>query len=108
MLWLELNAKVAPLDNVKVRQALNFAIPHADVINTIYYGLADKLSARMPRIYPMATSEFGRYDSDLEMAKKLQAEAGFASSFKTTLSYNAGDPVQEPIALMYQTALRKI
>lgn len=108
MLWLELNAKVAPLDNVKVRRALNFAIPHADVINTIYYGLADKLSAPMPRIYPMATSEFGRYDYNLEMAKKLLAEAGFASGFKTTLSYNAGDPVQEPIALMYQTALRKI
>ncbi|MGN5478463.1 ABC transporter substrate-binding protein [Cupriavidus basilensis] len=85
MLWLELNAKVAPLDNVKVRQALNYAIPHADLINTIYYGLADKLSSPMPRIYPMATTEFGRYDYNLEMAKKLLAEAGFASGFKTTL-----------------------
>lgn len=108
MLWLELNAKVAPFDNIKVRRAMNYAIPHADVIKTIYYGLADKLSAPMPYIYPMAMPDLVRYEYDLAMAKKLLTEAGFGSGFKTTLSYNAGDPVQEPIALLYQSSLRKI
>ena len=27
MLWIELNAKIAPFDNLKVRQAMNFAFP---------------------------------------------------------------------------------
>lgn len=108
MLWLELNASIAPFNNVKVRQAMNYAIPHADVINSIYYGLATKLTGPMPSIYPMATAEFGRYEYNLAMAKQLLKEAGFGGGFKTTLSYNAGDPVQEPIALMYQTALRNI
>jgi peptide/nickel transport system substrate-binding protein len=31
-----------------------------------------------------------------------------ASGFKTSLAYNAGDPVQEPIAILYQTALRDV
>lgn len=108
MLWLELNAKIAPFDNVKVRQAMNFAIPHADIIKTVYYGLADKLTAPMPYIYPMAVPDLGSYEFNLQAAKKLLTEAGFASGFKTTLSYNAGDPVQEPIALLYQSALRKV
>ena len=28
--------------------------------------------------------------------------------FTTILAYNAGDPIQEPIAILYQTALREI
>ena len=42
------------------------------------------------------------------MAKALLKEAGLGSGFKTSLAYNAGDPVQEPIAILYQTALREI
>jgi peptide/nickel transport system substrate-binding protein len=108
MLWLELNATIAPFDNVKVRQAMNLAIPRDEIIKTIYYGLADEQTAPMPHIYPMATSDFFRYEYNLDAAKKLLADAGFAQGFKTTLSYNAGDPVQEPIALLYQTSLRRI
>lgn len=108
MLWLELNSKIAPFDNVKVRQAMNYAVPHADIIKTVYYGLADKQTAAIPYIYPMAVQDLVKYEFNLELAKRLLKEAGFANGFKTTLSYNAGDPVQEPIALLYQTALTKI
>lgn len=108
MIWLELNAKIPPFDNVKVRQAMNHAIPRDEIIRTIYYGLADKLTAPMPYIYPMADSSFFTYEYDLDQAKRLLAEAGFPDGFSTTLSYNAGDPTQEPIALLYQTSLRQI
>src|SRR5260370_35552445 len=30
------------------------------------------------------------------------------SGLKTSLAYNAGDPVQEPIAILYQSSLRQI
>ena len=35
-------------------------------------------------------------------------KAGHGGGFKSTLSYNAGDPVQEPIAIIYQSALKNI
>lgn len=108
MIWLELNAKMPPFDNVKVRQAMNYAIPREEIIRTIYYGLADPLKAPMPYIYPMADQSFFDYGYNIEMAKKLLAEAGLKDGFKTTISYNAGDPTQEPISLLYQTALRQI
>ena len=92
MIWLELNAKIPPFDNVKVRQAMNFAIPRDEIIRTIYYGLADPLKAPMPYIYPMADQSFFDYGYNLDKAKELLAEAGFKDGFKTTLSYNAGDP----------------
>jgi peptide/nickel transport system substrate-binding protein len=108
MIWLELNTKFKPFDNIKVRQAMNLAIPREEIIRTIYYGLADPLTAPMPYIYPMADQSFFRYGYNLEEAKRLLADAGLGDGFKTTLSYNAGDPTQEPIALLYQTALRQI
>ena len=108
MLWIELNTAFAPLDNIKVRQALNYAMPKDDVVATILQGYGKKMTTFMPDFYPGATAEFYDYDFDIDKAKALLAEAGFADGFKSVLAYNAGDPIEEPIAIMYQTALKKI
>ena len=108
MIWLELNAKIAPFDNVDVRRAVNMAIPHDEIIRTIYYGYADPQTAPMPYIYPMADKSFFSFNYDLAKAKALLEKAGAGKGFNTTLSYNAGDPTQEPIALLIQTSLRQI
>lgn len=108
MIWLELNAKIAPFDNVDVRRAINFAIPRDEIVRTIYYGYADPQTAPMPYIYPMADQSFFSYNHDLAKAKQLLDKAGMGSGVSTTLSYNAGDPTQEPIALLIQTSLRQI
>lgn len=108
MIWVELNAKIAPFDNVDVRRAMNFAFPQQQVLDTVYQGLASPLNGCMPNIYPGFAGDFYEYDYDPEKAKELLAAAGFADGFSTSLAYNAGDPVQEPIAIIYQTALREI
>lgn len=108
MIWMELNAKVEPFNNVKVRQAMNYAFPQEQVLRTIYQGLAEPLKGCMPNIYAGYTDRFWNYAYDPERAKALLREAGFPNGFKTSLAYNAGDPVQEPIAIVYQTALRQI
>lgn len=108
MIWLELNAKIAPFDNPKVRQAMNFAFPQEQVLKTVFQGLGEPLEGCMPNIYAGYTDKFWKYKYDPEMAKALLKEAGLGAGFKTALAYNAGDPVQEPIAILYQTALREI
>jgi peptide/nickel transport system substrate-binding protein len=108
MMWMELNAKVAPFDNIKVRQAMNFAFPQEQVLKTVFQGLGSPLQGCMPAIYAGYTDKFWKYKYDPEMAKALLKEAGMGAGFKTSLAYNAGDPVQEPIAILYQTALREI
>ena len=108
MIWLELNSKIKPFDNMDVRRAINYAIPHDDIVKTVYYGLADKLTAPMPYIYPMAEPQFFDYNLNLDKAKQLLKDAGLADGFSSSISYNAGDPVQEPIALILQTSLRRI
>jgi len=108
MIWLELNAAIQPFDNADVRRAFNLAIPQDEIVRTIYYGLADKQTAPMPYIYPMVDQSFFAYEQNLEKAKELLGKAGMPKGFSVPLSYNAGDPTQEPIALLIQTAMRKI
>ncbi len=108
MIWLELNAQIEPFGNPKVRQAMNYAFPQEQVLKTVFQGLASPLNGCMPNIYPGFTDKFFSYKFDPDKAKALLKEAGFSSGFKTSLAYNAGDPVQEPIAILYQTALRDV
>lgn len=108
MTWIELNAKIAPFDNVDVRRAMNFAFPQQEVIKAVYQDLASPLNGCMPNIYPGFAGDFYSYEYNLEKAKELLAKAGHGSGFKTLLAYNAGDPVQEPIAIIYQSALKSI
>jgi peptide/nickel transport system substrate-binding protein len=108
MIWLELNAKIPPFDKLEVRQAVNLALPRDEIIRTIYYGYADPQTAPMPYIYPMVDKSFFSYGYDLAKARQLLDKAGVAKGLHTTLSYNAGDPTQEPIALLIQTSLRQI
>jgi peptide/nickel transport system substrate-binding protein len=82
---------------------MNFSMPRDEIIRTVYYGQGDALTAPMPYIYPDATSDFFNYGYDLGKAKALLAEAGFKDGFSTTLSYNAADPTQEPISLLFQS-----
>ena len=107
-LWLELNAKMPPFDNVLVRQAMNYLLPREQIIKTVYYDLATKQTACIPEGYPMVDHSFFDYDENVDKAKELLKQAGFANGFKTTISYDAGNPVQEPIALIFQTSLRRV
>ncbi len=108
MIWIELNAKIAPFDNPDVRRAMNYAFPQEEVLKAVYQGLASPLNGCMPNIYPGFAGDYYNYKYDLEKAKELLTKAGVGSGFKTSLSYNAGDPVQEPIAIIYQSALKNI
>ncbi len=107
-LWLELNAKIPPFDNLMVRQAMNYLLPRDEIIKTVYYDLASKQTACIPQGYPMVDYSFFDYDENVDKARELLKQAGFANGFKTTISYDAGNPVQEPIALIFQTSLRRV
>ena len=56
----------------------------------------------------MVDYSFFDYDENVDKATALLKQAGFANGFKTTISYDAGNPVQEPIALIFQTSLRRV
>ena len=58
MLWIELNAKIPPFDNIDVRRAMNFAFPQEQVISTVFQNLASPLTGCMPDIYPGFNADY--------------------------------------------------
>ena len=106
--WIELNAKIKPFTDVRVRQAMNYAFPQKAVIDTVYQGYGRVLGTGVPTIYPGATEKYFVYAQNFTKAKALLQAAGLGSGFSTELSYNSGVPEQEEIATLYQTALKQV
>ncbi|MBV6634367.1 MAG: ABC transporter substrate-binding protein [Mameliella sp.] len=83
-IYLGLRMDKAPLDNVKVRQALNHAIDRVSITENLLGGLAT------PKGTQVGAADFGYLDVpvpefDPELSRQLLAEAGFADGFEITM-----------------------
>ena len=73
---LVMNMEKAPFDDVRVRQAINYAINRDNIVNVIYEGEAEANSNICARTrYGFSEDQF-QYTYDPEKAKELLAEAG--------------------------------
>jgi peptide/nickel transport system substrate-binding protein len=101
--YVGFNINKKPFDNPKVRQALNYAVNKKALISAFYGGLAE------PAINPMPPSILGYnkdvkdYPYDLEKAKQLLAEAGYANGIPNELTFYA-----MPVARPYMPDGKKI
>jgi peptide/nickel transport system substrate-binding protein len=106
-IYLVMNNIKAPFDKLEVRQAINHLLPRDQIVKEIYRGLAVTWEGVMPSVYP-GYAEFNNYTYDVAEAKRLLAEAGYADGFQTTLTYSAGDPVEENIAVLLKSTLSQV
>jgi ABC-type transport system substrate-binding protein len=83
-LYFGFNVTKKPFDDVRVRQALNYAVNKDSIVQNIYQGLAMVI----PTIVGPLNLGYARvkgYPFDPAKAKSLLAEAGYPNGFKTTL-----------------------
>jgi peptide/nickel transport system substrate-binding protein len=86
-----MNNRVAPFDNVKVRQAVNFAINREALIR-IYGGLGQPTENVLPPTYPQY-QKLNMYPYDLAKAKQLVQASGDAGMAITVWNHDRGtDP----------------
>jgi peptide/nickel transport system substrate-binding protein len=86
-----MNNRVAPFDNVKARQAVNFAIDREALIR-VYGGLGQPTENVLPPTYPQY-KKLSNYPYDLEKAKKLVEESGTKGAEVTVWNHDRGsDP----------------
>jgi len=103
------NTKRPPLDNVNVRKALAHAIPYKDIITIGFNEMASQARGPIPNGQFGATEAVFQYEENLELAKKLLAQAGFpGGGFKLTLTYAAENGQEARFAPLIQSAFKKI
>lgn len=106
----QLKGEENPFADVKVRQAVAYAMPYDAIMETALYGQAVPMygdgafepdSITWPQPTPYAT--------DIDQAKKLMAESSYPDGFETTLAFNLGTKEwAEPAVVLIQEALAEI
>lgn len=97
--FLILNALEPPLDDVRMRQALNYAINKESLVEDVLQGTATVAAGPVARAFGWAAApDLEPYPYDPERAKALMAEAGYADGAELTFYVTQGgsgmlDPV---------------
>jgi peptide/nickel transport system substrate-binding protein len=107
--FLTLNTAKKPLDNVKVRQALNYAIDKQGLVNAVLNGYGTLGTSFFPSGLMHYDKSLTPYKQDLEKAKALLAEAGFASGgIKLELLTRSGDATNNQVSVILKDSFSKI
>lgn len=105
---MPLNCGIAPFDNEKVRQALAYAVPYDDIVNSIYVGHAKRSEGPIASVAQFFTPGLSDYRYDLDKAKKLLAEAGYADGFSTEIHVPSGNTTVRNLAVLLKSEFDKI
>ncbi|WP_144632026.1 ABC transporter substrate-binding protein [Bordetella genomosp. 13] len=95
------NVKESPFADVKVRQALSYALDTKAIIKSVLHGVGEPLGTFISNYYPYgADKAIAPYPYDPARARALLAEAGYAKGFSTELNIQGDIPqgVAEAIA----------
>jgi peptide/nickel transport system substrate-binding protein len=91
-IFLEFNMKEAPFDDIRVRQAVNYAIDKDALIEFVLGGNAVREFGPVPDgwVGDNPDDQLTHYDFDPEKAKQLLAEAGYADGLTIDFWYPIG------------------
>lgn len=84
MRYVTLNTNYEPLSDVRVRQALNYAFDQEEYCRVMYSGAATPATSVLPEIVPGYKAQTP-YEVDLDKAKSLLEEAGYADGFEVDI-----------------------
>lgn len=107
-IYIAFNYQRPPFTDIRVRQAINYAVDKEAIVQEILGGVGGVSDAPiMPLIFGYAKQEPYKYDP--EKAKQLLAEAGYPNGFKATLYHPTGRYMMDAaIAEAVQAYLREV
>jgi peptide/nickel transport system substrate-binding protein len=100
--WIRIPTDVAPFDDVRVRQALNFAVDVDGIVAALLAGNGD----RLPNFFVEGGLGWDPglkpYGYDPEQARALMSEAGYGKGFDTALEFAASEREEVVLAVAGQ------
>ncbi len=108
MYWVPMCKSSGPLADVKVRQALNYAINRDAINNSLLYGKGEPAWTLFPSTLALYDKSLtGYYAYNPGKAKKLLQEAGYPHGFSTTI-LPLPEPATDQIATVLQSEWKQI
>jgi peptide/nickel transport system substrate-binding protein len=101
-----LHQKKPEFADIKVRQAMNYAIDREAMVQTALFGYGRVACSPINLVW-FYTDEYC-YTFDLEKAKQLMAESSAPDGFSASLHIAAGDTVSNQLAVMMKDMLAQI
>ena len=101
-----LNTKVAPLDNVHVRRAIEWGVNRPEIVNTVLKGIGVVAQGPLSPVSWAYSSSIAPYSYNINNAKSELAQAGTASSVSFTLLITSGSPLNSQEAQFIQSELQ--
>ena len=105
--FIILNTSKPPLNDVKVRQALNYATDKDANIKNVHFGQATFMNSPIPQGTYYDKSLPG-YPFDMEKAKALMAQSSGAAGFKIDMQVRSGNTNFANIAVIVKEAWAKL
>ncbi|HEY7030030.1 MAG TPA: ABC transporter substrate-binding protein [Thermomicrobiales bacterium] len=107
--YLGFNTQKKPFDDKRVRQAIAWTVNVDDVVQKAYFGHATKLTCGPLPDWSWAHCTDTAYPApDLEKAKALLQEAGYADGFKMTITMGRPAATYNAAAEITKAALKQI
>ncbi len=105
--YLGINTTKAPFNDVRVRQAMAYAINVKDIIEVAYKNTAVPANSPIGPKIPGYNKDAKMYEFNREKAKNLLAEAGYPNGFKTSIWVN-DNIIRKDIATILQDQFKAI
>ena len=110
--YLGMNTLMKPLDNVKVRQAIRYAIDYNSIVNKLAKGLGIRMEGVIIKGLLGYVPSLGIYEYNPTKAEELMKEAGYEKGFEITLTTSSGPSsmglILEDLGALVQANLAKI
>lgn len=107
VIYVYMNNKKPPLDDVRVRQAISYAMDYQGLVDGVFQGQAEQMRGAIPDGMWGHDPEGFQFTYDLDKAKALLDEAG-VSDLHLTFTYSNADVGWEPAGIALQAALAEI
>jgi peptide/nickel transport system substrate-binding protein len=104
------NTQKKPLDNEKVRVALSYAVPYADLITVGAGGFGTQSRGPVPiDLWPNTDGTVHQYTTDYNKAKQLLADAGYpGGGFTLQLTYTSENSNEANFTPLIKEAFAKV
>jgi peptide/nickel transport system substrate-binding protein len=102
--WIQFNEKLPVFQDVKIRQAMNYAVDKEAIIKAVLFGYGEVPTTFLPKMYLADTTD-KPYPYDIAKAKQLMSASSMPNGFAAKCTVYSGDTIFAQVAQIVQQML---